>query len=116
MLVFIPNSPWLACALGVVVLLSVVAEGGSLLRLARLLEEVRDPLSLVLCALLFVLFLRFAQCAAFGCSSRWEGEGDDHSGRVRLLLWQELISHLANCCACVSSAVARGKLDAADAE
>jgi hypothetical protein len=59
---------------------------------------------------------RLAQCAAFGCSSRWEGEGDDHSGRVRLLLWQELISHLANCCACVSSAVARGKLDAADAE
>jgi hypothetical protein len=56
------------------------------------------------------------QCAAFGCSARWEGEGDDHSGRVRLLLWQELTSQLAHCCACFTSAFWPGKLATADAE
>lgn len=48
------------------------------------------------------------KCAAMGCSARWEGTGDDDlSGRVRLLLWQELISQLAHCFGSFLSAGAR---------
>ena len=57
-----------------------------------------------------------AQCAAYGCSARWEGEGDDHSGRVRRLLWQELTSQLAHCFGCFTAAFGPGKLVTADAE
>ena len=55
-----------------------------------------------------------AQYAAFGCSARWEGEGDDRSGSVRLLLWQELMSQLAHCSACFSSTFGLGKVSDAE--
>ena len=56
------------------------------------------------------------QRAAFGCSARWEGEGGDHNGRVRLLLWQELMSQLAHCSASFSSTFGLGKVASADTE
>jgi hypothetical protein len=40
-----------------------------------------------------------ATASCVGCAARWEGKGEDHSGRVRYLLWQELISRLSHCLA-----------------